>query len=226
MEITPLFRLEGQKHVILLMKGIIRPKESKVWVNIVLFALTVVSVIFAGAIYAYQGPEPSDPTELAYNLLLSLWKGIPFAISILAILLAHEFGHYLAARYHKTKVTLPYFIPFPFSAFGTMGATIIIKELPKNRRAMLDIGLAGPLAGLVVTIPVLLLGLALSPVEPLPEQPTEKVGFVLEGNSALYLMAKYVVKGELLPKPDGASRQPGAVLGALYFYRLPHPLGR
>jgi membrane-associated protease RseP (regulator of RpoE activity) len=225
MEITPLFRLDGQKHVILLMKGVNRPKDSKAWVNIVLFALTVLSVILAGAINAYQGPEPSDPTELAYNLLLSLWKGIPFAASLLAILLAHEFGHYLAARFHKTKVTLPYFIPFPFSLFGTMGAFISIKELPKNRRAMLDIGIAGPLAGLVVTIPVLLLGLALSPVEPLPEQPAEEAGFVLEGNSALYLMAKYAVKGELLPKPEETPTNPVLYWVRYVFTGSPIPWG-
>lgn len=225
MEITPLFRLEGRQHVILLMKGIIRPKASKAWVNYLLFALTVLSVILAGAVYAYQGPEPSDPTELAYNLLLSLWKGIPFAISILAILLAHEFGHYLAARYHKTHVTLPYFIPFPFSPFGTMGATILIKELPKNRRAMLDISLAGPLAGLAVTIPVLLLGLALSPVQPLPEQPAEDTGFVLEGNSALYLLAKYVVKGELLPQPKETPAFPVLYWARYIFTGTPIPWG-
>ena len=225
MEITPLFRLEGKRHIILLMQGIIRPKESKIWVNIVLFAATVLSVLLAGAIYTYQGPEPSDPTELAYNLLLSLWKGLPFAISLLSILLAHEFGHYLAARYHKTKVTLPYFIPFPLSAFGTMGAFINIKELPKNKRVMLDIGLAGPLAGLVIAIPVLLLGIALSPVERLPQTVPPEQGFVLEGNSALYLMAKYVVKGELLPQPAEPPAHPVLYWVRYIFTGTPLPWG-
>lgn len=225
MEITPLFRLEGKRHIILLMQGIIRPKESKIWVNIVLFAATVLSVLLAGAIYTYQGPEPSDPTELAYNLLLSLWKGLPFAISLLSILLAHEFGHYLAARYHKTKVTLPYFIPFPLSAFGTMGAFINIKELPKNKRVMLDIGLAGPLAGLVIAIPVLLLGIALSPVERLPQTVPPEQGFMLEGNSALYLMAKYVVKGELLPQPAEPPAHPVLYWVRYIFTGTPLPWG-
>ena len=225
MEITPLFRLEGKRHIILLMQGIIRPKESKIWVNIVLFAATLLSVVLAGAINTYQGPEPSDPTELAYNLLLSLWKGLPFAISLLSILLAHEFGHYLAARYHKTKVTLPYFIPFPLSAFGTMGAFINIKELPKNKRVMLDIGLAGPLAGLVIAIPVLLLGIALSPVERLPQTVPPEQGFMLEGNSALYLMAKYVVKGELLPQPAEPPAHPVLYWVRYIFTGTPLPWG-
>jgi len=225
MEITPLFRLEGKQHVILLKRGIIRPKESKIWVNIALFAATVFSVILAGAIYTYQGPEPSDPTELAYNLLLSLWKGLPFAASLLAILLAHEFGHYLAARFHNTKVTLPYFIPFPLSPFGTMGAFINIKELPKNKRVMLDIGLAGPLAGLVIAIPILLLGISLSPVEQLPLSVPPQQGFVLEGNSALYLLAKYAVKGELLPQPAQPPANPVFYWLRYIFTSTPLPWG-
>ena len=224
-DITPLFRWEGKQHAILLMKGIIKPKDSKTWVNILLFVLTVVSVILAGALNAYQGPETSDPTELAYNLLLSLWRGLPFAISLMAILLAHEFGHYLAARHHKTKVSLPYFIPFPLSMFGTMGAFINIKELPRNRRHMLDIGLTGPLAGLVVCIPLLLLGIALSPVEPLPTSVPAQQSFMLEGNSALYLMAKFVIKGELLPQPAVPPAQPVLYWLRYIFTGSPLPWG-
>ena len=225
MDITPLFRWEGKQHVILLMSGIIRPKDSKIWVNIVLFIATVLSVILAGAIYTYQGPAPSDPNELAYNLLLSLWKGLPFAISMLAILLSHEFGHYLAARFHHTKVTLPYFIPFPFSPFGTMGAFINIKQLPKNKRVMLDIGLAGPLAGLIIAIPILLLGISLSPVEPLPQTLPAQQGFVLEGNSALYLLAKLAVKGELLPQPAVPPANPVLYWLRYIFTSSPLPWG-
>lgn len=225
LEITPLFRWEGKRHTVLLMKGVVRPKASKIWVNIVLFIVTVFSVIFAGAMYAYEGPAPSDPTELAYNLLLSLWKGLPFAFSLLAILLAHEFGHYLAARFHNTRVTLPYFIPFPGSLFGTMGAFINIKELPKNRRAMLDIGLAGPLSGLAVAIPILLLGIALSPVEPIPQAVSPQQGIMLEGNSVLYLMAKYVVKGELLPQPAQPPAEPVLYWVRYIFTGTPLPWG-
>jgi membrane-associated protease RseP (regulator of RpoE activity) len=225
MEITPLFRWDGKQHAVLLMKGIIKPKESKIWVNILLFVLTVISVIVAGAINAYQGPEPSDPTELAYNLLLSIWRGLPFAICLLAILLAHEFGHYLAARHHKTRVSLPYFIPFPLSLFGTMGAFINIKELPRNRRHMLDIGLTGPLAGLVVAIPILLLGISLSKVEPLPRSVPAEQGFMLEGNSALYLLAKYAIKGELLPQPAEAPPQPLMYWLQYIFTGTPLPWG-
>jgi len=201
LEITPLFRLEGERHVILLMKGVIRPKESNPKVNIILFVLTVFSVLLAGTFYSYSGPVVEDQMQQLRYLFASLGSGLPFAVSFLAILLAHEFGHYLAGRFHGTKVTLPYFIPFPLSQLGTMGAFISIKELPKNRRVMLDIGLAGPLAGLAVAIPVLILGISLSEVHQLPTALAAQQGLSLEGNSILYLLIKYLVKGELLPQP-------------------------
>jgi membrane-associated protease RseP (regulator of RpoE activity) len=198
-EVTPLFRMEEGQHAIILVKGIVRPRPSKTWVNGVLFLLTVVTVLMAGALYSYNGPMPESISELLLGLLNNLGDGVAFAVTLLAILVTHEFGHYLAGRYHKTTVTLPYFIPFPLSVFGTMGAFIQLKEPPKNRRILLDIGIAGPLAGLVVAIPLLLLGLYLSPVEKLPFDLTSGQGF--EGNSILYLGLKYLVKGEMLPQP-------------------------
>jgi membrane-associated protease RseP (regulator of RpoE activity) len=199
LNITPLFRMDQGRHAVLLVSGVIQPRPSKTWVNGILFILTVFSVLLAGTLYTYQGPVPEDFKSLVTTVITNLGQGIPFAVSLLAILLAHEFGHYLAGRYHKTDVTLPYFMPFPFSAFGTLGAFIQIKEVPKNRRILLDIGLAGPLAGLIVAIPVVLLGLYLSPVERLPFQFPLGQGF--EGNSILYLLLKFIVKGKLLPQP-------------------------
>ncbi len=196
--ITPLFRLDENSHVIVLIKGIIQPQPTKVWGNILFFLLTVISVAFAGAIYSGASSTPNIPTNITgwFNFLLS---GLPFAIALLAILVCHEFGHYLAGRYHKTAVTLPFFIPFPFSYFGTMGAFIQLKEPPKNRRILLDIGIAGPLAGLIVAIPVLLIGLYLSKVEKIPS--LIPVGQIFEGNSILYLLLKFIVKGQFLPQP-------------------------
>jgi Zn-dependent protease len=171
-EIMPIFRKDGDRQSILLIPGVIRPGRSRTWVNLVLFIITVLSVLFAGIMYTlggvYDGPSgPSLPDLIPY-VIESLGGGVAFAVSLLAILLAHEFGHYLAGRYHKTHVTLPYFIPFPFSAFGTMGAFIQLKEPPRNKRILLDIGIAGPLAGLVVAIPVVIIGLSLSRVGPIP----------------------------------------------------------
>lgn len=210
-EITPLFRIEDGRQTILLLEGVIRPKPSNPWVNLVLFVLTVFSVLFAGTIYDYSGPVSDSPIIMIQYLLMNLWRGWPFAVSLLAILLAHEFGHYLAARYHRSSVSLPYFIPFPVSIFGTMGAFIQLKSPPKNKNILLDIGAAGPYAGLVIAIPVLLYGLYTSDINVLPSVLESGQGF--EGNSIFYLAMKFVVFGELLPRPENF-----AGLGPLYYW--------
>ena len=95
-DVTPLFRKEQDQHVVLLMAGTITPKPANPVVNLVMFGLTVLSVIFAGAIFAYDGPAATTSAELIRSILNSLGPGLAFAVSLLAILLAHEFGHYLA----------------------------------------------------------------------------------------------------------------------------------
>jgi membrane-associated protease RseP (regulator of RpoE activity) len=195
LNVTPLFRPEDNRHAIILINGIIKTKPTKIWGNILFFALTVLSVMFTGAVASSGGSFPGNLSGWITFML----GGLPFAAALLAILVCHEFGHYLAGRYHKTAVTLPFFIPFPLSLFGTMGAFIQLKEPPKNRRILLDIGIAGPLAGLVVAIPILLLGLYLSPVDKIPFQLPPNQLF--EGNSILYLLLKFIVKGHLLPQP-------------------------
>lgn len=221
---TPLFRKDGDQHAILLLPGVLQTRPSNPRINVLLFILTLFSVIFAGVLYTYQGPMPDTVSGQLMTLLRNLPIGVPFAVSLLAILLAHEFGHYLAGRYHKTNVTLPYFIPLPFSPFGTMGAFIQLKEPPKNRRILLDIGIAGPLAGLVVAIPVLLYGLSLSHVAPINPGPGE--AFSLEGNSLLYLGLKYVVFGQLLPAPHSYGGLPPLLYWISYFFTSrPLPIG-
>ena len=199
LDITPLFRLEDDRQTIVLLKGVVKYKPSNKWINLILFILTVVSVLFAGVFSNYGGPLVLDLDLIWPHLVEAIKLSLAFTVSLLAILLAHEFGHYLAARYHKTNVTLPYFIPFPLSPFGTMGAFIQLKEPPKNKRILLDIGIAGPLAGLLVAIPVLFIGLSLSVVDRLP--PVMDGAVSLEGNSILYLFAKYIVFGQWLPTP-------------------------
>ena len=199
-EVTPLFRIEDGQQTILLLDGVIRPRPSNPWVNLVLFVLTVLSVLFAGTLYDYSGPVSDNPAQIVQYIIMNLWRGWPFAVSLLAILLAHEFGHYLAARYHRSSVSLPYFIPFPVSIFGTMGAFIQLKSPPKNKNILLDIGAAGPYAGLVVAIPVLFYGLYTSELNMLPTVLQSGQGF--EGNSIFYLAMKFAVFGELLPRPE------------------------
>lgn len=220
LNVTPLFRLENDRHAIYLRAGIVQAKPSNPWVNVILLVLTIFSVLLAGAIYVYDGPVEDNLFSLLLTIFAHLWDGLPFAVSMMAILLAHEFGHYLAGRYHKTHVTLPYLIPLPLSPFGTMGAFIQMKEIPRNRRHLLDIGIAGPLAGLVVIIPVLLIGLSLSTVSPLPSTLSGQ-GLSLEGNSILYLLLKWLVKGQLLPAPASGAATP---LYWLRYYLTGYPL--
>jgi hypothetical protein len=165
--VTPLFRLEGDQQVIQIMSGVIQTKPSRVRWNIIFFILTVISVTFTGA-FLFGANIPSG-IDGWFKFLLS---GLPFTISLMAILLCHEFGHYFVSRYHKTGATLPLFSPLPchISYFGTLGAVIQLKEPPKNKRTLLDIGIAGPLAGFIVAIPILLIGLYLSPVVTLQNQ--------------------------------------------------------
>lgn len=223
---TLLFREEGKTHEILGMPGVIQPQASNPLINAILFLLTLLTMLMAGAIYSVAIPPTSSMTEALLIILQNLPSGITFAVSLLAILLAHEFGHYFAARFNKTAVTLPYFLPFPLSLFGTLGAFISIKEPPKNRRALLDIGISGPIAGLIVTLPILVIGLYLSDIQPLPLNALEAQGSVLEGNSLLYLALKYIVSGEFLPKPlTYAGVSPFVYWIRYYFIGSPMPIG-
>ena len=99
-----------------------------------------------------------------------LLSGLPYALALMTILGIHELGHYLTARFYKIRTTLPYFIPIPFF-LGTFGAFIQMRSPVPNRKALFDVSIAGPLAGFVVTLPLLMWGLAHSTVVPLPEQP-------------------------------------------------------
>ena len=220
--LTPLFHEENDKQVIFLVHEAEPPELPKVSKNIIFFLVTLLSVLFTGAVFESNLPETVSFGVLAKDALIHIWRGAPFAISLLSILLAHEFGHYLMGRYHKTKVTLPFFLPLPYplSILGTLGAFIQMKERPKNKRVLFDIGIAGPLAGLVVAIPVLLYGLSLSELAPL-----SGTG-MLEGNSILYLLSKYVVFGKWLPEPTSYQ----GVTPFLYWLRylftsFPSPLG-
>jgi membrane-associated protease RseP (regulator of RpoE activity) len=162
-------------------------RRNTQWVlPIILMALTFASTFYVGA-GMVLGQPPTSLTELQ--------TGWVFSVPLMAIFLAHEFGHFFAGRYHRVDVSPPYFIPIPFFLLGTLGAVIQIRERIRSRNALLDIGAAGPLAGLAVALPVIIYGIATSPVEPLPEGP-----YMLEGRSLLYLGLLSWLKG---PIPEG-----------------------
>lgn len=223
-DFTPLFRREAGQHVILALPGTFDPRPSDARVNLILFLITVFSVFYTGAIYELSA-QATDTWQLLLDGLLKIYLGWPFGLGLLAILLTHEFGHYLMARRHGAPVTLPYFIPLPLpGSLGTLGAVIAMKAPIRNRRVLLDIGIAGPLAGFVIAIPVLILGLMRSPVTTLDIPPGG--GLQLEGNSIVYLAIKYLVFGQLLPAPAQYGFG-GPLLHWIryYFTSTPLPLG-
>ena len=216
--ITPLFRKEqGDKQVIFLVPSLPVPKPfSRLYINVILFILTVFSVMLTGA--EVPAGAASGGTFPLGALLRNFLTGWPFALSMMGILFTHEMGHYIACRIYKVPATPPFFIPAPLiSPLGTFGAFIAMRGIPKNKRILFDVGVAGPLAGLVVAIPVLFLGLSLSHLGPINPSPAGMTGF-LEGNSLAYLFAKYLVFGKLLPEPVSMGGLSPAVYWLRYFF--------
>ena len=125
------------------------------WLNILLAAATLLSTLYAGTRW-YGLSVAEAPTVI--------WRAWPFAAAVLGILAIHEFGHYALSRHHEVQASLPYFIPLPFNVIGTLGAVIRMQDNIPDRRALFDIGVAGPLAGLVATVVVTAVGVTLDPI--------------------------------------------------------------
>ena len=146
--IMPLFRKDGEKQTILLVPTLVVPgRAPRVWINVVLFLLTVLGVMLTGVDVPPSVISANGSTPWSY-IFQHIWEGAPFAAAMLGILFTHEMGHYIACRIYKVPATLPYFIPAPFiSPLGTLGAFIMMRGIPKNKRVLFDVGVAGPLAG-------------------------------------------------------------------------------
>jgi membrane-associated protease RseP (regulator of RpoE activity) len=149
---------------------------SRVYRHLLLLLLTAVTTTFTGAAFAVPIQAPASflgqliapmaavINETAAGNLLPLANGLLFTFTLLVILGAHELGHYFACRYYRIKATLPFFLPAPptITLFGTFGAVIKIKEPISSRRALFDIGIAGPLAGFMFALPAAVIGLYFS----------------------------------------------------------------
>lgn len=176
-----------------------RPKQ-RYWLHLLLFLATLLSTLCIGARLQYDfdrgaWPYADDDHNLPWSWALEDWHrlkdGIPFAASLLGILTAHEFGHYILCRRRGVQATLPFYIPFP-SLIGTLGAVIRIQSPIRSRKDLFDIGIAGPIAGFVVAVPILFWSLLAS--KPLAFDPPNNawpvVGFPLIFDIARWTLAQ------------------------------------
>ena len=222
-KLTPIFRIEEDRHVIYLVAAQPMQKPGRPMLNMLLFIVTVLSVLVSGGLSSFEGELSPNPFTAAMQLITTGW---PFAVSLLTILAAHEFGHYFAGRAHGVQVTLPFFIPMPFSLLGTMGAFISMKTIPRNKRVLMDIAVAGPIAGFIVSIIVILIGLSLSKLGTIPISFPEGQGVQMEGNSLIYLVLKYLSFGEILPRPASFGDASPFLYWLRYFFTgQPRPFG-
>jgi membrane-associated protease RseP (regulator of RpoE activity) len=181
------------------------PRPLRLWLHIALFLATVLTTTAAGAF------------QFGVNLFEEPWRiyqGLPFAASILAILTSHEMSHFLASRRHRLDVSLPYFlpgIPFPPPLPGTFGALIRIRSPILDKRALVEVGCSGPLMGILVAVPVLVVGLMLSPVKELPAGASDGIQL---GEPLLFKLVCWLTLGPLGPD-DHVIMHPVAFAGWL-----------
>nr|WP_313887344.1 site-2 protease family protein [Nodosilinea sp. LEGE 07088] len=189
----------GQAHTLT------RPGLALGLLLVTLFTTTAVGTYLAGVTEAQLQDAP--------GLIL---QGLPYAVSLLVILGCHEMGHYLMAQRYNMRVTLPYFIPVPFF-LGTLGAFIQMKSPVPNRRALFDVGIAGPLSGLVVAIPLLLWGLTQSTVVPIPEEGSSLLNFeALDPKASLMLtLLSKLILGSAVAADQAIHLHPVAIAGCL-----------
>ncbi len=194
-------------------------------IHLVLFLATVASTLWTGFELAMIQTGASVAVPVAHGLRLALeivratpaiaWAGLPFAAALVGILFTHEMGHYVLARRHGVDATLPFFIPAPGLGVGTLGAVIRIRSLMPSRWAVLDIGVAGPIAGFVVAIPLLLWGYAHSPVAEI-QPAAAPVPSLLN-----YL--RHWLGSFPSPTPDGAGITFGRSIVTMAALKLTHP---
>ncbi|HEX5549419.1 MAG TPA: site-2 protease family protein, partial [Nitrospira sp.] len=163
---------------------------------LLLFFLTVFTTLWAGAYQAYGGTI-RGPGNFLWEHPDMLWNGIPFAGTLLFILVTHELGHFVLSKIHRVPASLPLFIPGPPHFIGTFGAIIRMRGPILNRRALFDIGVAGPLAGFMVAIVALIVGLSLSTVV----DRTATYGLQL-GEPLLLKFMAWLIMGSLPPQAD------------------------
>ncbi len=179
---------------------LVRPRvRNRAWLHATLLALTVLTTTVAGMLHYLSFVEDFGARQVAFAPSALFVRGLWYSATILLILGAHEMGHYLACRYYAIDASLPYFIPVPpIVMTGTLGAFIRIRQPIHTKRMLFDIGIAGPIAGFVLAVPALFVGLWMSNVVKLPGSFS---GFEL-GEPLLFKIASRLIWGNV---PDGFS---------------------
>jgi Zn-dependent protease len=203
---VPLLREKNGEYVIFVTYRPTVKGRSK-WVNILLFAATVVTTMIMGTLLYLEWMAREitlatllEPSHLAHGIVL-------FSLPLLSILGIHELGHFLLSRHHNVAASLPFFIPIPLPPFGTMGAVISMREPIPDRKSLLDIGIAGPIAGFVLTIPVLCIGLFF--MQENPNIVTDTGPDTLQ----IYFPLLGIALSQLFSIPDNALIHPTALAG-------------
>ena len=213
----------SDQHELLIFPEIPHRKNPKPILHILMFSLTLLSVLLTGGLYAQQSSLPGGFLQALWALATSGW---PFALSLLAILGAHEFGHYFAGKKHGVNVTLPRFMTFTFSTIWTMGGFISMRSIPKKKKKLFGHSVTGPISGLIVSIIVLFVGMNLSELSTIPLYGESAAGLQMEGNSLLYLLIKYISFGRVLPQPPGLDGLPLLIFWFRFFFTgMPFPWG-
>ncbi len=167
--------------------------RDRIWVHVLLFLATLLSTTLAGAEHyaAWMADFRAVQVQFGWPILV---RGLWYSLTILAILGAHEFGHYFACVRYRINATLPFFLPLPIALTGTLGAFIRIRQPIRTKRQLFDIGIAGPLAGFVVAIPALFIGLAMSHVVQLPKS---SEGMLSLGEPLAFKAAAWMIWGTI-----------------------------
>jgi Zn-dependent protease len=199
---VPILRQEEGQDVLMAYPAPTAAGASRPWVHLLLFVMTVISTLWVGAIHEVSPPWGSLEQILRESpaFFASNWQaGLPFATALLLILGVHEFGHYFVARHYGLDVSLPYFIPFPLNFYaGTLGAVIRIQSPFESKRALFDVGIAGPLAGLAIAIPVVILGLSQAEIQDF----SGAAGVTVFSEPLLFQWLAAIVVGERGPTED------------------------
>lgn len=206
-KLVPILRYQGGEHTI----SVVRMPEMRtrgLWLNIVLLAVTIATTIYAGA-YLWSSYDGNNDMWVLENYL---WGALFFALPLMTILGTHELSHYIAAKRCGVAASLPFFIP-SIPPLGTFGAFISMRDPMPDRRSLVKIGAAGPIGGLLVTIPVSLIGLWLTSMG----EPTS--GAVGDGGAiAVMIQPLYELLEYIMPLPENVSMHPTAFAAWVGFF--------